>query len=90
MSEIIRKYDEKGHLIYFKDEDGFEEWRKWDDNKYLIYYKLSDDYEYWYMYSDLGRRIEITEQEFKNIEFRKREKEYLSREKVSRFEIMEI
>ena len=90
MSEIIKKYDENNNLIYFKDEDGFEEWRKFDDNRYLMYYKLSDDYEHWYMYSDLGRRIEITEKEYKEIEFRKKEKEYLSREKCSRFEIMDI
>ncbi len=90
MSEIIKKYDENNNLIYFKDVDGFEEWRKFDDNRYLIYHKLYYDYENWYMYSDLGRRIEIKEKEYKNIEFRKKEKEYLSREKCTRFELMEI
>ena len=32
----------------------------------------------------------ITEKEYKEIEFQKKEKEYLSREKISRFELMEI
>ncbi len=91
MSEEIKKYDEKGNLIYWKDSYG-EEWQKYDENNRIIYYKSSidTDYGYWYMYSDLGRRIEITEQEFLEIEFRKKEQEYLSRKKVTRFELMDI
>ncbi|NCZ60201.1 MAG: hypothetical protein EBX71_08730, partial [Betaproteobacteria bacterium] len=30
MNEVIRQYDMKGNLIYFKNLNGFEEWNKYD------------------------------------------------------------
>ena len=86
MSE--EKYDEKGNLIYYKSYDG-SFWR-YDENDKYVYGKNLGCLEYWKKYDESGRIIEITEQEFRNIEFRIKEKEYLSREKCSRFEIMDI
>ncbi len=111
MSKEIKKYDNRGNLIYIKYSDGDEYWYeydensrliyskssngnecryKYDENNNLIYYKNSDGYERWLKYNKNNRRIEITKQEYKEIEFRKKEKEYLGREKCSRFELMEI
>ncbi len=65
-------------------------WREYDKNNNEIHYKNSKGEEYWYKYNKFGNRIKITEKEYKEIEFRKKEKEYNSRTKCSRFEIMEI
>ncbi len=52
----------------------------------VIYMKLSEDYEYWFKYDEDDYAIEITKQEFENIKIR----EYNSRTKCSRFELIEI
>ena len=88
--EFWKEYDKNNHCIHFKDSNGLEYWQEFDENNNLIHYKSSDDYEYWYRYNDSGEKIEITEKEYNDIEFRKKEKEYNSRTKCSRFEIMEI
>ncbi len=89
--EYWREYDKNNNLIYEKHSTGIEKWWKYNENnKYSRHYKESNGPEYWYKYSDLGRRIEITEKEFNEIEFRIKEKEYNSRTKCSRFELMDI
>ena len=95
--ECWSKYDNRNNNIYYRQLNNFgtyyEEWRKFDEDNNEIYYR---DTRYflegsWYRYDKNGKFIkEITEKEFNEIEFRKKELEYLSREKCSRFEIMEI
>ncbi len=87
--EVWRKYDKNNNLIHYKNSDGYEVWEEYNKNNNLIHYKDSTGLEYWYKW-DNGEEIEITEKEFKNIEFRKKEKEYNSRTKCSRFEIIDI
>ena len=67
-----------------------KEIERYDENNNLIYYTSSFGYEHWLKYGENNRRIEITEQEYKEIEFRKKEKEYNSRTKCSRFELIDI
>ncbi len=90
MGKNIKKYDKNNNLIYIGFISGYEIWRKYDENNNLIHWKNSYGDENWYKHSESGGQIEITEKEYKNIEFRKKEKEYNSRTKCSRFEIMEI
>ena len=59
---------------------------KYDENNNLIYQKTTNNFEEWYKYNKTGMRIKIVKQEFENIKIR----EYMSREKVSRFELMDI
>ena len=105
MSKEIKKYDKKGNLIYCKYSSDIELWQKYDENGNLIYSKNSngteswwgninlihykdfeEDVEYWGKYDKLDKIIKISEQEFENIKIR----EYMSRPKCSRFEIMDI
>ncbi len=87
--ERWNKFD-KSNRIYYKDCYGHESWYKYDKNNKLIYEKYFNfGREYWYKW-DNNKQIEITEQEFNEIEFRKKEKEYLSRIKCSRFELIDI
>ncbi len=83
------KYDENNNLIYSKYFNGLEYWQKYDENNKIIYSKDSDGDECWCKWEN-NKSIEITEKEYNEIEFRKKEKEYNSRTKCSRFEIMEI
>ncbi len=87
--EYWQEYDENNNIIHYKTSNG-EWWWKYDENNNLVYSKRSFGYENWYKCDKNNKRIKITEQEYKEIEFRKQEKEYLSREKCSRFEIMDI
>ena len=89
------KYDENNNRIYYKRDTGikgiyYKSWHKYDEKNNIIHYKNSNGYKNWYKYDKNGKITDITEKEFKEIEFRKKEKEYLSRTKVSRFELMEI
>ena len=79
------KYDKNNNLIYKKYSNGFKEWYKYDENNNLIYFKNSNDFEYWYKRDNYGL-IKITKQEFENIKI----KEYNSRTKCSRFELIDI
>ncbi len=88
--EYWYKYDKNNNRINFKGSSGYESWQKFDENNRVIYYKNSIRTEYWCKYDDNSNSIYITEQEYKNIEFRKKEKEYNSRTKCSRFELMDI
>ena len=88
--EYWGEYDENNNYIYSRNSWGYEFWREYDKNNNLIHYKNSSGNENWYKYNELGKQINITKKEYKYIEFRKQEKEYLSRTKCSRFEIMDI
>ncbi len=90
MSEKIREYDKNNNLIYYKSSGGYEFWKEYDKNSNLIHRKNNKGNRYWYKYDENNKCINITEKEYKDIEFRKKEKEYNSRTKCSRFEIMEI
>ena len=85
MSEEIKKYDDRGNLIYQKYSGGYESWSRYDENNNLIYFKNVNNDEFWYKW-DNDKEIKITKQEFENIKIR----EYNSRTKCSRFELMEI
>ena len=89
MDKEIKEFDDRNNLIYQKDSDGREYWWEYDENNREIHYK-SIIWEVWQKYDENNNRIAITEQEYKEIEFRKKEKEYNSRTKCSRFELMEI
>ena len=63
-----------------------DEIREYNKNHNLIHYKNSDGFESWGEYDENNNRVEITGQELENIKIR----EYNSRTKCSRFELMEI
>lgn len=108
----IKKYDNKGNKIYYKDSkgdeywweydkngnnihykgsnNGLEEWSEFDEKNNMIYWKDFDGQEYWYKFDENNEEIDITEQEYKEIEYNRKIKEYDSRTKCSRFEIMDI
>ena len=89
MEEQVKEYDENNNLIYYKDALGFENWYKYDENNRIIYYKYSKNTynnEYWYKWEN-NKQIEITHQEFKQIE---RTKLYLNNKKINKFEIIDI
>ncbi len=86
----IKKYDDRGNLIYWRWSSGYESWKKYDENNSYIYFKNSKGSEYWYKYDKFGNQTMITEKEYNEIEFKEQEKEYNSRTKCSRFELMDI
>ncbi len=83
------KYDENNNQIHYKDSAGFEYWSEFDGDNDEIHCRNNKGDKAWYKWKN-DNRIYITEKEYKEIEFRKKEKEYLSRKKCSRFELMEI
>ncbi len=85
-----KKYDERGNLVYYNYPGGVEYWKKYDERNNLIYWKNNLNCECWYKYDENNNYFIITEQEYKEIEFRKKEKEYNSRTKCSRFELIDI
>ena len=90
-TELWREFDKNNNFIHHKNSNGFEFWREYDKNNNLIHYKDSNDLEGWYKYDEKNKRIEITEQEFKQIERRKEKQElYLNIKNSNRFEIMDI
>ncbi len=90
----IKEYNDRGNCIYYcKYPGAYRYWYKWNKNNRLINYKSSRGYEMWMKYDENNNLIYITEKEFKEIEFRKKERlEYKRKiEKRSyRFELMEI
>ena len=85
MNEEIKEYDENNNRIYFKTSTGHEIWQKYDENNREIYYKYNEDFEFWYKWEN-NEQIKIIKREFENIKI----KEYNSRTKCSRFEIIDI
>jgi len=89
--EFWYKYDKNSNLIHKKNSNGFEVWKEYDENNNLIHSKYPDGIEYWYKYNENNYRIEITQQEFKQIERRKEKQElYLNIKRSNRFELMDI
>ena len=90
VSKEIARYDENGNLIYFKTTSGFESWREYDDQGNEIYYKNSTGAEFWYKIVGHRKRVEITKYEFEQIKRDKEYKEFINREPISKFELMDI
>jgi len=86
-SEYWRRYNENNKEIHFKNTSGFECWKEYNENNLLIHYKSTTNFEYWVGYDENNKRVEITQQEFKQIE---RTKLYFNNKKINRFEIMDI
>ncbi len=86
--EYWYEHNEKGNIIHFKNSNNEEYWQEFDENNNLIHYKGLN--EHWFKYGENNEKTEITKKEYNDIEFRKKEKEYNSRTKCSRFEIMDI
>ena len=42
----IREYDTDGHLVHFRDSNGYESWREYDTNGNPIHIRDSDGYEW--------------------------------------------
>lgn len=85
--EYWYEWDKNGDIIYYKNPDGYEYWFNVYKNCSLVYLKNYVGAEFWYKIESFGEeRIKITEQEFDRI----KEKEFLSRESVSIFELMEL
>ncbi len=63
---------------------------KYDKNGNLVYEKYANDYEYWYKWEN-DKQINITEQEFKQIEIiREKQELYFNNKKINRFSLMDI
>ncbi len=84
------EYDENNNETHWRHSIGCEYWQEYDKNNNLIHFKDSDGNESWYKYNDSGEQKNITEQTLKYIEYNRKIREYNSRTKCSRFEIMDI
>ena len=80
------KYDENDNNIYTIYSNGKERWCRYDENNNEIHWKHSNGEEEWYKWEN-NNRIDISQQEFKQIE---RIKLYFNNKKINRFEIMDI
>ena len=91
MSEIIYKQDEKGNLIYGKTSEA-EFWIMYYEKYKLIHCNIFIDEigELWVIKENGENDKFITEQDYKEIKFRIEEKEYFSRTKCSKFELVDI
>lgn len=83
------EYDGDDNLIHYKDSYGYEYWREFDKNGNRIYYRDSYGREKWYKW-DHKNQIEITEQEYLNIKKNKEHKEFIFREKINPFELLDL
>ncbi len=86
--EEFYQYDENHNLIHHWDNDNYKVWWRYDEDNNEIHYKNNKGEERWYKYDEHNKQtINITEQEFKQIE---RIKLLLNNKRCSRFEIMDI
>ena len=88
--ESWQEYDKNNNEIYFKNTNGIKVWYEYDENNNVIHYKDSTGFENWRKYDENNKRIGITKKEFNFIKQKEEEKEYLARDKYSRFEILDI
>ncbi len=88
--EYWQKYDENNLLIHWRNSNNYEYWREYDNRGNCIHYKNINGDEWWLKYDENYNEIKISKKEFKYIQNKKQEKEYLSRTKVTRFELMDI
>ena len=56
-NNVIKEYDERGHIIHRKDSDGYESWCEYDENGNEIHYKNNNGYEEWREYDENGNEI---------------------------------
>lgn len=84
------EYNDNGNMIHGKNSNGYEIWQEFDERHRVIYFKNCRNYEIWYKHNNFGKKIEITKQEFEEIKRIKAEKEFLSREPIPRFELIEL
>ncbi len=87
--EYWKKYDENNNIIHYKSVNGFEYWSEYDGNNEIHCWNNEGD-EVWYKQDENNCRVEITKQEFERIERVKAEQEFLSRDPISRFELIEL
>ncbi len=88
--EVWWERDENDNVIYGKNSNGYEIWQEFDEKNRKIYYKDCYGVEGAWRYNKNGREIKLTERELEEIKFRRQEQEFLSREEVSRFELVEL
>ncbi len=70
---------------------GDEYWQKWDDaNRLMLSSSSTGDLDVWFKYDDEREFTEIEEEEYKQIKKDGKEREFLSREEVPRFNLMEV
>lgn len=55
--DTIKKYDNRGNVIYIKYHNGLEEWAKYDENNNCIYYKDYNKVECWHEYDENNNNI---------------------------------
>ena len=53
----VKKFDENGNKIYYKENNGYERWNEYDSNGNEIHYKDSRGFEYWKEYDANGGMI---------------------------------
>lgn len=54
----LKKYDEKGNIIYRKDPQGYEERMEYNENGNCTHCKNSDGFEEWWKYDSNGMEID--------------------------------
>ena len=87
MNKEIRQLDEKGNCIYLKTSKGEEVRYEYDERNRRIYFNnITHGWKHWFKHNENNEKIVITQQEFEQI----KEKEFLSREEISIFELMEL
>lgn len=81
------EYDKNDAITCIKNTEGYEYHLNVYEGHSLVYLKNSKGIEFWYKLNSIEeRRIPITRQEFEKI----KEQEFLSREEVSIFELMDL
>ncbi|MEK0341922.1 MAG: hypothetical protein QQN40_07480 [Nitrosopumilus sp.] len=91
------KYDKNNNKIHYKDTNDYEVWQEYDENNRIICYKDSGRDECWYKYDENNNREEITEKEFLEIKYAKKqikndqeEEKILEKNITNRFKLMDI
>ena len=86
------EYDKDNRNIYFRNSYGHENWKEYDKEYRFIHYKEVNGEESWWKTNrnEDNKYYNITEKEFNEIKFRKREREFLNRKYISRFNLMDI
>jgi len=89
--EFWFRHDERGNIINSRMADGPMLWREYDENDNEIHLVHSSGEESWYKWIANVEKMEITRREFEKIKKKKKkQKEFLSREPVSREELIDI
>ncbi len=84
------EYDENNNVIYRKNSIGDARWFEFDENNNLIHFKTNYGKEEWYKSDELNDQIRIAEKEYKEIQSRKKEQEYLDSGNSSIYDRSEI